>query len=140
MALRFANLEETRKGRKITGKSSSNNFTTKIYKVIAVRTLKKGQNLYKVADIDTSNTKHIAWLDRVQLQKIHPETMLSTGRSIQEEEDFINTEASDSDSEADVPPKPEKQKKQKPMFRMCSHGREDRVARTYSYRGPWEVD
>ena len=128
MALRFANLEETRKGRKITGKSSSNNFTTKIYKVIAVRTLKKGQNLYKVADIDTSNTKHIAWLDRVQLQKIHPETMLSTGRTIQEEEIYLNREDSSDDEDLvtgfagaeGTIPKAKKQKKQKPISQWQS--------------------
>ena len=61
MSLRFPSLEETRKGRKITGKSASNNFTTRIYKVIGVRTLNRGQKLYKVADIDQSNTNHIAW-------------------------------------------------------------------------------
>ena len=81
MSLRFPNLEETRKGRKITGKSASNNFTTRIYKVIGVRTLIKGQKLYKVADVDQSNTKHIAWLDRTQLMKIDPNTKLSTGRT-----------------------------------------------------------
>jgi hypothetical protein len=122
MSLRFPSLEETRKGRKITGKSASNNFTTRIYKVIGVRTLNKGQKLYKVADIDTtSNTKQIAWLDRTQVQKIHPETILSTGRSIQEEEEFLNTEASDSDIEADVLPKPkQRQKKQKPISQWQS--------------------
>jgi len=121
MSLRFANIEETRKGRKISGKSSSNNFTTRIYKVIAVRTLNKGQILYKVADIDTSNKKEIAWLDRTQIQKIHSETILSTGRSIQEEEEFLNTEASDSDIEADVLPKPkQRHKKQKPISQWQS--------------------
>ena len=118
MSLRFPNLEETRKGRKITGKSASNNFTTRIYKVIGVRTLNKGQKLYKVADIDQKNTKHIAWLDRVQLMKIDPETKLSTGRTVLEEEKYINREESDveSDDDAVVATKPkQKQKKEVPL-------------------------
>ena len=119
MNLRFANLEETRKGRKISGKSSSNNFTTKIYKVIAVRTLNRGQKLYKVAEIDTNNTNHIAWLDRTQVQKIHPETLLSTGRTIQEEEIYLNREES-SDDEDMVTVKPKKQKKQKSISQWHS--------------------
>jgi len=120
MSLRFANLEETRKGRKITGKSSSNNFTTKIYKVIAVRILNKGQKLYKVADIDISNKKQIAWLDRTQVQKIHPETMLSTGRTIQEEEIYLNREDSSDEEDVVTIPKPKKQKKQKPISQWQS--------------------
>jgi hypothetical protein len=47
--------------------------------------------------------------------------MLSTGRTIQEEEEFLNTEASDSDIEADVLPKPkQRQKKQKPISQWQS--------------------
>ena len=119
MSLRFPSLLETRKGKKVTGKAASNTWSTSIFKVVDVRVLKRGQRTYMVKNIDPMITKRVGYLDRTQVQKIDPNTKLSTGRTIEEEEEFLNTEDSDSDQE-DVLPKQKKQKKQKPISQWKS--------------------
>ena len=68
MNLRFPNLEETRKGRKITGKSASNNWSTHIYIVTKVRELSKGQKTYQVDNINPRERKQTGFLDRTSVK------------------------------------------------------------------------
>jgi len=124
MNLRFPNLEETRKGRKITGKSASNNWSTQIYTVTRVRELAKGQRTYQVENINPREGKQTGFLDRTSVQKVDPDTLLSSGRTIQQEYEWYNEDSSDEEDEDDkvqkVIPKATRSAKEKLVQRLLS--------------------
>jgi len=99
MNLRFPQLSETRKGKKVTGKSSSNNWSTDVYKITKVRTLSKGQKTYAVSNIDPDGQQKSGFLDRTQILKIDPETMLSTGRTVAEQDSYLNRDEDEDDDD-----------------------------------------
>ena len=55
-------------------------------------------------NIDSNRKAPKAALDRTQLLKVDPETTLENGRTIQEEDDFINKEGEEDEDEDEAPP------------------------------------
>ena len=124
MNLRFPDLQETRKGRKVTGKSASNNWSTQIYIVTKVRELSKGQRTFQVDNINPRERKQTGFLDRTSVQKVDPDTVLSSGRTIQQEYEWFNEDSSDEEEEDDDDvqkmPKATRSTKEKLVQRLLS--------------------
>ena len=124
MNLRFPDLQETRKGRKVTGKSASNNWSTQIYIVTKVRELSKGQRTFQVDNINPRERKQTGFLDRTSVQKADPDTVLSSGRTIQQEYEWFNEDSSDEEEEDDDDvqklPKATRSTKEKLVQRLLS--------------------
>ena len=86
-------------------KSSRDNFSKDIYRIIKKTEKASGATVYHVENIDATRKAPKAALDRTQLLKVDPETTLENGRTIREEDDFINREQGEEDEdEGDAAP------------------------------------
>ena len=125
MGVVFPQLNSTRK---VHGKSASNNWSTRIYKIIKVRVLAAGARTFLVQPIDPNDGKNIGWLDRTQILKIDPATKLRTGRTIAEEDQVLNSEPpdeSESEDEAPLPKRKTRSKKEKRVNQLLKQSAKD---------------
>jgi len=102
MAQKFPSANSTKK--QPSSKSSSDNWSIAIYKILSLKKTRFGNGImYFVGNIDP-NSKYKGsktGLDRTQIQRLDPDTVLSSKRNIVEEEKFLNTEQEDEDSNQD---------------------------------------
>ena len=82
-------------------KSSRDNFSKDVYRIIKTTKKASGATVYYVENIDATRKAPKAALDRTQLLKVDPETKLESGRTIREEDDFINKEEGEEDEDED---------------------------------------
>jgi len=116
MSVIFPQLDSTRK---VHGKSASNNWSTRIYRISDVRILKLGARTFMVEPIDPGDGKSIGWLDRTQILKIDPATKLRNGNTIAEEDRLLNSEETEeSDSEDAISPVPKRKTRSKKEQRV----------------------
>ena len=86
-------------------KSSRDNFSKDVYRIIKKTKKASGATVYHVENIDATRKAPKAALDRTQLLKVDPETKLENGRTIRQEDDFINREQGEEDEdEGDAAP------------------------------------
>jgi len=129
MNLRFPQLSETRKGKKVTGKSASNNWSTAIFKITKLRILSKGQRTYNVKNIDPTAYKPNGFLNRTEIMKVSPQTQLSTGRTILEEDAYLNRDESedeeDEEDEVETTKRKTRSDKEKEIRRLLAFSGKD---------------
>ena len=84
---------------KFTGKSTKSardNFSEDIYRIMRVVTKENKARVFYIENIDPNGKQAPkAGLDRTQILKIHKDTKLSNGRTVQEEDAFLNKDDDD---------------------------------------------
>ena len=95
--------------RKQNTKAASNNYSKAIYKIMEVKKLNGGALTFLVSNIDPDERRASrGFLDRTALLKIPPDTILESGRTVVDEDTFLNKEK----PSAPPPPPPPPSKKE----------------------------
>ena len=112
---------------KFTGKSTKSardNFSEDIYRIMRVVTKENKARIFYIENIDPNGKQAPkAGLDRTQILKIHKHTKLSNGRTVEEEDAFLNKddeeEEDDEDEEKEATiPRPSRSNEQKEVDKL----------------------